>query len=119
MEVGPAGQKDGQGPTGTPGWCVLVSTDGGRRAVGQGWVINWENSEHKGPFSHRKGFSHHYERGVKPLQDSEQGNKESITNNIRTYSALEEVEPSSPFLKCGPSTVTSFQRGECSKRTKE
>ena len=75
--------------------------------------------DHKGPFHQGVEFPSHSTCGMKPLQDFEQGNTEVIPNNIGTYSALKEVESNSLYLKCGLSTVTSFQRGQCGKGKKE
>jgi len=112
------GREKGEGPQ-CSRWVCSVSTDGGELAVKQGWEINWESQITKGLFHQGVEFPSHSTCGMKPLQDFEQGNTELIPNNIGTYSALKEVESNSLFLKCGLSTVTSFQRGQCGKGKKE
>ena len=85
-------------------WVCSVITDRGELAVKQGWEINWESSDHKGPFHHGVEFPSHSTCGMKPLQEFEQGNTELVPNDIGTYSALKEVESNSLLLKCGLSS---------------
>lgn len=103
------GREKGEGPQ-CSRWVCSFSTDGEELAVKQGWEINWESPDHKGPFYHGVEFPSHPTCGMQPVQDFEQENTELISNNIGTYSALKEVESNSLFLKCGLPTVTSLPK---------